>query len=229
MQFNYHLKIILYFSILLLFSCKKKDKINHETFRGTVVNTASGLPLKNYPVYFVTYGDASKKYSTSITTRTDNNGAFIFENVEVNQSIDYSYELRVKRSETEGYSSQPSVSTINIGKNNTSNPNYQLKTLPWVYSFAVKLDQATSIIYPDSISIDIKHELWDTNDPFNYLFQTIITSRELRNGYKSYLGSQKAMGLWRMNILKIKNGITTNTLDSVFLDFETQTTYTLSF
>ncbi|MBA2612284.1 MAG: hypothetical protein H0U95_09955 [Bacteroidetes bacterium] len=166
-----------------------------------------------------------------MTTKTDNNGNFTFDNVAINQSSDYSYELIVKNSFINSdFRSQPDISRKSIDKSNISNTFYELRSLPLADMLTVKLNPSAPIIFPDSIYVEFKHELYNIpNPPSDFWFKRALSSSALRNGAATSLPGGLAAGLWRVNILKVKNGITTTSNDSTYINVDEAKTYTLSF
>jgi hypothetical protein len=229
-----YIKILsLLFLILLSISCRKDKVSKNETIHGSVINLYTNAPVAGLKVELKTVLDRTGgylnirkgKYSETLTeTTTDSNGNFSFTGIEIHSNPDYFYRLLTNS----GHASQTSGAPYNdavkdIDKGNLD-ANMVLDVKPTISSLNIQMVPATNIVYPDTITIKCqpKHLI----GPYSNI---TFTSIMLKSGNPITILQYDPMGWWYININKTKNSVNTMTKDSIYLDFASTTTYTLSF
>ncbi len=233
--------IKIFFLLLLCFSMTtcRKDKVSKiMTVNGTVMNIYSGTSVPGLKVVFQSIYDRTTggfyfpsprkgKYSSTLKeTTTDANGNFSFKDVEIYSDGDYRYNVFTSSPYADQTSGAPyNDASTSIDKGNLA-ANIVLEVKPAIASFNIKMIPSANIIYPDTITIKCKPKY--PIDPNTYSNKT-ITSSLLKTGNPITALYHDPMGWWYININKTKNSINTVIKDSIYLDFNSSTTYTLSF
>ena len=223
---NYLLKgkLFIYFLIILfLESCNKNKNGIDKVISGYFYNTATNLPLSNIEVQFIEIKEKKGLFDKSsfhtLTSFTDENGNFTFE-TKIYYESRYYYKIIVPYKYYDDFEFRGFEILIDdksvLDKKINLGSSYSAKGIYF------KLPDNIEINSPDSFVMNLHQNLFIQNEPEFYSF----------NGWKnkldntSYLGTIEycnrslniIMGLWDIKFMKWKNGIYSETIDSIYLE-----------
>ncbi|MES2566260.1 MAG: hypothetical protein V4565_05305 [Bacteroidota bacterium] len=206
-----HLIIILI--IFFFATCQKKDNSSNITISGNVRNNCTGYGFKNVTVNFKS--TAPKSSGTLLTTTTDNNGNFSFENVEINSNSNYKYFLSVPSYSNPDYEFF-GIGSQELNKEEVSNP-YQIGVSASFKALTIQLPQGTTVILPDSFNILLEQKTLHQYEPLR-VWQIPYDYGTIHN---------YPMGWWHITLNKTKSGVNSVVYDSVFVDMGGTAIYTI--
>jgi hypothetical protein len=224
-------KGILLFVILLLFisSCKK-DEIDVVTLMGNVRNNCTDSGFANITVDFITDFSSrgifnSKESSKSISTVTDANGNFVFNNVSINHNSEYKYYFSITNydhylNNEYGHSG----GAVELDKAKAANF-LQLGIIGRFKLCTFYLPAGTVITPPDTFIIKLEQRTFHYYAP-NNLWDGMVTSGSFIGNSNPNFGDYP-MGWWHMTGEKTKNGIHTIINDSIYLGMGATASYNI--
>ncbi|MEI6487943.1 MAG: hypothetical protein WCP52_03220 [Bacteroidota bacterium] len=212
--------------VLVLFNSCKKDQIDVVNISGNVKNNCTDSGWANVTVHlFTNYSHSSifnkKSSSDEISTATNANGDFVFSNFSINHNSDYTYIVTIDN--LDHYIGGNPLSDFGhsgiSGEINKDNPSnfLHLGIQGTFYLINFLLPNGTYITPPDSIKIKLSQPVFHRNMPQNLWEVDLGAGSNINYTQINDFGGYP-MGMWHIYLTKIKNGMTSNIHDSIYLN-----------
>ncbi len=217
------------FILLILFlanSCRKEDDtVSTQTISGMVYNQCTDSGLANVQVFLKINKDNSP--FQSLETTSGINGTFSFSNVDIHSNSKFTYAIYIpSKSGIGGGETGFNGTTLSFNNNESSiffktrvTPKFLLINVSTIYSNSVSnLNDSIVLIFSQKT---FHKNIVDLPYTFGGGTYGII-------GNSNYSQGNYPMGLYNIAIDKWKNGIHTNTQDSIYLGWGATKPYTVN-
>jgi hypothetical protein len=216
---------LIYISLILsmiFVSCRKKNLHDTQSIRGNVRNNCTGGPFENVKVLFkITTEKLFGKLETqTLETRTDPSGNFEF-SVEIGKSKTEVYAISIpgySNYDTEFFGTGQEIPTDKL------NTFHQFGVSATFKNLLLTFPSGTLINSPDTFYLTLSQIKLHSYEP-QRVWQLRVHSFNGLNDTKTESIAGYPMGWWRVDMTKVKAGVQSQVVDSVYIGMGASATY----